>query len=324
VDGRADLFSLGCVLYEMLAGSPAFEGDDERSLLFQVLQQGPIALGERAPEVPEPLAHVVQRALARSPDARFGSAEEMRQALCACVPTRSAFELERRSTEVMGSVLGERVRQREEQMRLTFQRFATAQLEHTDTLPIGNAIRRREGTTLHSGGVEVPLSSRREAPVSIPGGVALAAPPQSRRARWLVTAALAVSLAAYLAWSQRVRPGAPLEAALPEAAPGPPSAAPGELQREQQGLLPGPTAPQPAAPVTSPPAASPPSTGAPPTASPESATSVPAPRRPNRKRAPDATQPAERSVPAGRKWKLPGNPYKDVPTPSSLKSSPTR
>jgi serine/threonine-protein kinase len=333
VDGRADLFSLGCVLYEMLAGAPAFQADDERSLLFQVLKQGPIALAERAPHVPEPLTLVVQRALERNPDDRFGSADEMRQALCACVPTRNAFQLERRSTELMSSVLGERVRQREEQMRLTFQRFTTAQLERTDTLPIGNAMRRREGTTLHSGAAEAPPSTRREAPVSIPGGVvAIAAPRQRRRAHWLVLAALTASLGGYGAWSQRARPGPPAAAALP----GPPSGQPApEPSRELRGLQPDPIGP--GSGMASPgsgragPASTAPETQPklpPSTTAPALPATQRAPARRNARASRDAPSAAEQQralpAPSVRKWKLPGNPYKDAPTPAPLRSSPTR
>lgn len=154
LDGRADVFSLGCVLYEALSGYPAFEGDDERSIMFQVLEQGPVDLERRAPGVPEGLARVVRRALERQVEQRFQSADEMRAALSACVGHMSAFSLEERTAAAIRQVLGERIRQREEAMHLAFQRFAPSQFERTDTLPIGKAGIERGDTTLGISGSE--------------------------------------------------------------------------------------------------------------------------------------------------------------------------
>lgn len=325
VDGRADLFSLGCVLYEMLAGAPAFEADDERSLLFQVLNQPPPALAERARELPEPLLQVVQRALERSAAARFASAEEMRRALCACVPALSAFALERLSTELIGKVLGERIREREEQMRATFQRFAATQLETTDTLPIGNTARRADGTTLHSHGAGALSSPHQDAPVSIPGGVVAAPEPRHRRqALWLL-AAVVGSLLLYAAWPRQPSPAAPAATAASEPLPAPPSAA--ELAHERQGLQPSPAGgggTESRAPGT-------PSTAPVPPASAESgaagAPALPTAAAKSRRRRSPPAAPARQQVvtlPSGRKWKPPDNPYLDTPEPAAVKSPPTR
>lgn len=197
VDGRADLFSLGCVLYEALSGSPAFEADDERSLMFQVLEAGPLELALRAPQLPADLVRVVRRALERSPGDRFASAEEMRQGLWACVPELTSFMLERRSADLIGRVLGARIRQREEEMRQILLRSAAAQLERTDTLPISNAARRREGTTVR---VDAPPASDQGISVSERGRVA---PRQGRRKFWLALTVTAAAASIYLAWPSR-------------------------------------------------------------------------------------------------------------------------
>jgi serine/threonine-protein kinase len=243
VDGRADLFSLACVLYEALCGAPAFEADDERTLMFQVLERGPIDLALRAPQVPPNLVSVVRRALQRSAAERFASAEEMRQALWACLPESTAFVLERRSADVIGRVLGERIRQREEAMRLILS-SAASQLERTDTLPIGNALRRRDSTTLPSALTDAPPSTRRGTSVSDPGVVvALVEPDQGRRTLWVALAAVALATSAYLAWpAQRAR--APASAAvsagaslLPASAPetkGPLSPTPAPVQAPEE------------------------------------------------------------------------------------------
>jgi predicted ATPase/tRNA A-37 threonylcarbamoyl transferase component Bud32 len=64
VDGRTDLYALGCVLHEMLAGAPPFSGPQE-SLLHQHVTSHPVPLGEIRPTVPGALAATVTQALAK-------------------------------------------------------------------------------------------------------------------------------------------------------------------------------------------------------------------------------------------------------------------
>jgi eukaryotic-like serine/threonine-protein kinase len=139
LDARADLYSLGCVLYEALAGAPAFEGDDERAVMFQILERGAPALSTRAPGIPAELAGVVQRCLQRNRDERFESARELHAALAACCAGRTAFSLERETAALIREVLGTRIREREEMMHAAFERFAPSALARTDTLPIAGA-----------------------------------------------------------------------------------------------------------------------------------------------------------------------------------------
>lgn len=136
LDGRADVYSLGCVLYQCLCGALPFAGDSEHSLMYQVLTQAVVDPGERAPHVPAALAAVVRRAMAREREDRFESAEAMGSALSACVESLGAFALEQRTTEVVREVLGERLRAREEAMHAAFQRYSLSQSGQTETLPI--------------------------------------------------------------------------------------------------------------------------------------------------------------------------------------------
>jgi hypothetical protein len=82
VDARADLYAVGVLLYEGLAGKPPFSGVNALALLVQVLAGQRAPLVARAP-IPDALKGIVERALAKDPEARFQTADEMARALTA-------------------------------------------------------------------------------------------------------------------------------------------------------------------------------------------------------------------------------------------------
>ncbi len=77
VDHRADLFSLGCVLFELLTGSKPFTGSDVLSVLRALANHHPQAPREMDPSIPAPLSELTMRLLEKSPDRRPASAGEV-------------------------------------------------------------------------------------------------------------------------------------------------------------------------------------------------------------------------------------------------------
>ncbi|MFL5520548.1 MAG: protein kinase domain-containing protein [Gemmatimonadales bacterium] len=76
IDGRADLYAAGAILYEMLAGQPPFTGQNARVILTKSLTERPTPLVQVRATLPPIFDTVVQKALAKSADERFASATE--------------------------------------------------------------------------------------------------------------------------------------------------------------------------------------------------------------------------------------------------------
>jgi tetratricopeptide (TPR) repeat protein len=80
-DARTDLFAFGAVLYEMLTGRQAFQGDSQARLISAILRDDPPPVGERQPHAPASLDRIVSTCLAKQPDERWQTAADLAREL---------------------------------------------------------------------------------------------------------------------------------------------------------------------------------------------------------------------------------------------------
>jgi len=77
LDGRSDIFSLGAVLYEMLAGRRAFEGKSQLSVASAILEREPTPISSIKPMTPPALDHAIRRCLAKDPEQRWQTGRDL-------------------------------------------------------------------------------------------------------------------------------------------------------------------------------------------------------------------------------------------------------
>jgi serine/threonine-protein kinase len=90
LDGRADVYSLGCVLYECLTGAPAYDRDSEVALMYAHLLEPPPTVSDKRPDLPPEIDGVLAKGMAKNRDERYASPTELavatRQALAPQAP----------------------------------------------------------------------------------------------------------------------------------------------------------------------------------------------------------------------------------------------
>jgi len=105
VDGRADLYSVGVMLHELLSGRLPHDAESLGALIGLVLTTEPTDLSALLPDVPPSVAAVTLRALAKDPAKRFQSARELSEALRRCLDGSASFVPSTRAAEAIPTTL---------------------------------------------------------------------------------------------------------------------------------------------------------------------------------------------------------------------------
>src|SRR5947209_7017722 len=100
VDARSDIYGLGVVLYQMLAGSPPFDGESAQSILMKQATATPVPIRQLRSDVPPALAAVIERLLAKDPAERFQTAEQVSRALVEALPAAAGERVRVRGSAV--------------------------------------------------------------------------------------------------------------------------------------------------------------------------------------------------------------------------------
>ncbi len=109
IDHRADIFALGCVLYEVTVGRRPFQGEGALSTLYQLLEQQVMSPVEAFPGYPPDLAAIVLKSLAKNADERFQTAEDLRVALEGWIAGSGSKANEREITALLRATVGDEI-----------------------------------------------------------------------------------------------------------------------------------------------------------------------------------------------------------------------
>ncbi len=217
VDGRADIYALGVVLYEMITGRVPFEGESEWAIMQAQVQQMPVPPRVFASHIPVSLENVVMRALAKQPQDRFQTAREFQRAIQVAlrqsgIHQTTSFVAAPAEDSLIAAPLDE-----------TREHKSNPQLVSGQVLAYGS------GAIVPPGAVKSAPANKPAAPASGGNGLAMAV--------WAVVAVILVGGAAFGWWFWKARMNAvPAEVAatvdagtgpaLPDipAAPAPPAA----------------------------------------------------------------------------------------------------
>ena len=228
VDRRADVFALGCVLYEASTGARPFKGDDALSTLYQLLEQPIVPPSSVKQGYPPGLERITLKALDRDPDKRYQTAEEMARALEMWLASERALISDADLAKVIDSAMGERIAERVAAVQAA---QIACDAPETAAVEPGRAVETLSGSSATMVTETVATS-----------------PPNSRRWMWSLAAAAAVVLSIGVAVAQRtpevsvappaadsIRAAVPDDAKKPDAVPAQPSAISVTIRTEPAG-----------------------------------------------------------------------------------------
>jgi len=181
IDHRADIFALGCVLYEVTVGRRPFQGEGALSTLYQLLEQAVASPTEIVPGYPAPLAAIVLKALAKDPGERYQTAEDLRVALEAWIASSGSTVSDRDLAALMRKTLGSEIDDKQKRINEASAKLKEQTTDAGNSQPGGNSIpapasggtpRRREGAITEDRGVATG-SVREKSSWWLPVGAAL-------------------------------------------------------------------------------------------------------------------------------------------------------
>jgi serine/threonine-protein kinase len=150
LDARTDLFSLGVMAYEMVTGVRPFAGPNLSNVIYQILNQAPVAPHDRNRDCPERLERTILRALAKEPERRFPGvrefAQDLKLVLSELPPAPSGRRLDT-TTAIVREELALVTRQPRADLTAPTQ-LAARPLEHLPTAPATQAGTTRHGAAL--------------------------------------------------------------------------------------------------------------------------------------------------------------------------------
>lgn len=123
IDRRADIFALGCVLYEAALGVRPFHGADALATMYKILEEELTRPKAHAPDFPDQLEAVLVKALAKDPNERYQTAEEFREALVEYLSSTGRFFGDKQIVEVLGGTLGPELTERNRTIRAAAERL---------------------------------------------------------------------------------------------------------------------------------------------------------------------------------------------------------
>jgi len=85
VDGRSDLFSLGVVFYELLAGEKPFQGDSIATLMFNITTSSPVSIKELLPDLPDCYVPIIEKLLSKDREARYQHGKDLVRDIAECM-----------------------------------------------------------------------------------------------------------------------------------------------------------------------------------------------------------------------------------------------